>query len=128
MANQCKLSAKRIANIRTALCAGATRKAAAAAAGIGQSTFHYWMRSGAGDDATDLQRRLVVAVEVAEGEAELRATATVDDAIGSGDWKAAAWWLERRRREDWGRQLLQLNSTRRDEPQSWAALVMLAGD
>ena len=126
MANRCKLSAKRIANIRTALCAGATRKAAAAAAGIGQSTFHYWMRSGAGDDATDLQRRLVVAVEVAE--AELRATATVNDAIGGGDWKAAAWWLERRRREDWGRKLLAGPNDDRGEPQTWAALVMLAGN
>lgn len=39
----------------------------------------------------------------AEARAELRAVVVIRDAFVGGDWRAAAWWLERRRSDDWGR-------------------------
>jgi hypothetical protein len=43
------------------------------------------------------------AVTRAEAEAEVACTGTIKKAAQDGDWHAAAWWLERRRAEDWGR-------------------------
>ena len=73
---------------------GNTRTAAAAYAGIHRDTLYAW-----------LARRpmFAQAVEKAEADAEVRATATVLKAAQKGTWQAAAWWLERRRPADYGR-------------------------
>jgi hypothetical protein len=52
---------------------------------------------------------------MAEASAEVRAVVTIRQAINSNDWRAAAWWLERRRHEDWGRRdRLELLTTIRE--------------
>jgi hypothetical protein len=79
--------------ILDALRAGATRTAAFEAAGVHRSKISVYMRGFA---------TFRDAVMQAEAQAEIRATVTVRQAIES-DWKAASWWLERRRHDDWGR-------------------------
>jgi hypothetical protein len=43
-------------------------------------------------------------VVAAEAAVEVRATLTIRQAFAD-DWKAAAFWLERRRNKEWGRQV-----------------------
>lgn len=38
----------------------------------------------------------------AEAQAEKNYATVVKESAKAGDWKAAQFWLERRRREDWG--------------------------
>jgi hypothetical protein len=79
--------------ILDALRAGATRTAAFEAAGVSRARISTYMRSFV---------TFRDAVTQAEAQAEIRATVTVRQAI-ENDWKAASWWLERRRHDDWGR-------------------------
>tara|TARA_R110002020_G_scaffold135675_2_gene302969 strand:- start:5 stop:553 length:549 start_codon:yes stop_codon:yes gene_type:complete len=67
---------------------------AAQAAGIGESTLYKWISDDQGL-REDLQR--------AESEALDHSLQVVRDAATAGDWKAAAWFLERKSPEDWGR-------------------------
>jgi len=84
--------------IVAALLAGNTRTAAASVAGITRQTFYRWLD----EDATFSDN-----VEKAEGSAESRMVRVVQDAAFSGTWQAAAWWLERRRRDEYA--LKQVN-------------------
>ena len=95
-----KRSALRRAAILNALRQGSTREAAAAAGGIARQTFWRWTQDepAFADDVT-----------MAEGQAEMAMVQAVSDAAES-DWRAASWWLERRRpnwklsvRRDWPR-------------------------
>jgi hypothetical protein len=91
-----KYTPERIEAILAALRTGQTRRAAAACADIGPTTFYRWLDE---DDGT-----LRDAVEKAEAEAEafyLRAVQTA--AADPKTWTAAAWWLERRKYADYGR-------------------------
>jgi transposase len=89
-----KYSSQRVDRICAALTAGNTRRAAAVYGGIGENTFGDWMRRF---------RDFRDAIEKAEAEAEVRAVAQIAQAAQSGTWTAAAWWLERRRPDDYGR-------------------------
>ena len=75
----------------TSLRNGNTLGAACYAAGIVPETFSRWRQS---DPA------LQAAVAAAESEAEARAVAALADAFLK-DWRAAAFWLTHRRRQDW---------------------------
>lgn len=80
-----------------ALAAGNTRKDSAAYAGIGYSTFEAWMvKTG------KIYREFQEAVKSAEARAVIRNVAIIEKAAQE-QWQAAAWWLERRRPDDWGR-------------------------
>lgn len=72
---------------------GNTRRASAAAAGISHETFYRWLRASV---------TFSDAVEKAEADAETRFLAQVAQAAKT-NWQAAAWWLERRKHEDYGR-------------------------
>lgn len=86
----------REAAILQALENGCTRRAAAGAAGIGHTTLYRML---------DADRTFRDAVEKAEDVAEARATALVVEAAYKGNWTAAAWWLERRRPDDYGKRV-----------------------
>ena len=78
---------------------------AAAAAGITEKTFYEWLQRG--DRGEEPFREFSEQVLISASEAEknmtdvLRAAAT---GTVEGDWKAGAWWLERRFPKRWGRQ------------------------
>jgi hypothetical protein len=89
-----KKTPERVAAIVQALRAGNTRRAAVSFGEIDHATFYRWME----DDATFCD-----AVQKAEADAEVRFVAQVAQAASTGTWSAAAWWLERRRGQDWRR-------------------------
>lgn len=86
-----KRTPARMEAIANALRAGNTRRAAAAYGEIDKATFYRWLD----EDATFRDM-----VEKAEADAEVRFVTQIASAAGSS-WQAAAFWLERRRREDW---------------------------
>ena len=80
--------------------AGNYKRIAAQACGIDQATFCNWMKWG------EQQQRgryfdFFKAVKEAEGRAEANCVAHVALAT-MNDWRAAAWMLERSRRDRWG--------------------------
>ena len=81
--------------IMEALSAGMSRRGASEYGGIDQSTLENWMKR-----YSDFSE----AVVAAEAQCELRAVLTIRQAF-TDDWKAAAFWLERRRNKEWGRQV-----------------------
>ena len=89
-----KRTPEREARLLEALRAGNTRKAACHYAAISDETFSTWQ-------ARDLD--FLDAVKKAEGDAEVRMVAQIAQAAQTGTWQAAAWWLERRRPDDYGR-------------------------
>jgi hypothetical protein len=88
-----KASEARVEALLAALKAGNTRTAAAGHAEIDRTTLHRWLERDAG---------LRARVEKAEADAEVRFAAQVAQAAGT-DWRAGAWWLERRRSATYGR-------------------------
>ena len=99
--------------LRAALEAGNTRAAAAQAAGIAPDTLRVWMRQGE-QQATGRHRTLARTVEQAEAQAETEAVAEIRAAWKRGEWRAAAWWLERRRPETYREQKDQGGNTAED--------------
>ena len=80
-----------------ALRLGATHRLAAAAGGINVATFYRWL---------DADRAFRDAVKEAEGAAALAALAAIERAAQAGTWQAAAWLLERRYPEEYGRRVV----------------------
>jgi len=74
--------------------AGATLKAAAAYAGIHRDTLAVW-RAENEQFAEEMQR--------AEGMAAVGHTFSIKKCSDGGDWRAAAWWLERRCADEWAK-------------------------
>lgn len=74
---------------------GATRRAAARRVGVSENTFKGWLREAADlKDQNDPRARLLFAIEMAEGEAELAATRAYW--AGTADPQVAQRFLERR--------------------------------
>lgn len=96
-----KLTPEVQTTIVNALAAGTYLETAAAAAGINQDTLHRWLRNGARADG-GLQKGFSEAVKKALASAEVRNLATITLASAS-QWQAAAWILERRYPQRWGR-------------------------
>jgi transposase len=102
MARPVKLTDDLQRHIISALRIGATHEHAARAAGISSETMRRWMR--AGERATRGQFcAFCGAVKKAEAEAAVGWLATIEKAAREGAWTAAAWKLERRYPEQWGR-------------------------
>lgn len=79
--------------ILSALAQGNTRTATCAVAGITLETLACWARS---------DPEFSVALRESEAKAELAALKTIKNAMPMS-WQAAAWWLERRRPDEWGK-------------------------
>jgi transposase len=91
MARPSKFTPDRRKRILEALRQGNTRKAAVAQAGISYETFCQWLHQY--PEFSDQ-------VKNAEAEAELASVRVIREAAVT-TWQAAAWWLERRRPEEW---------------------------
>lgn len=77
---------------------------AAALAGISKDTLYAWLRTGARQKSGQL-RDFSDAVKKALGEAEATDLALIQKAAKDGAWQAAAWRLERRFRDKWGKSI-----------------------
>lgn len=100
---------------------GAYRKDAVKAAGVAMATFYYWIERGgkerrhidSGKKARKRESvylRALEAIEKAEAESSLGDLALITRAAQEGAWQAAAWKLERRNPEQWGRQRLDIST------------------
>lgn len=104
MVRPTKFTETTIAHLLEAIALGAAYTTACDHAGIAVSTFCDW-RDGKYPRGAPANRKL----RFSEGLAQAIATAdmcdlsVIRDAAQSGDWKAAAWGLERRRPRDYGR-------------------------
>lgn len=108
MGRPTKLTPQRQEAILRLLRSGITIETACGAAGIGSSTYRVWMAKGA--EGREPYATFMAAATRARDEQEsylagIIARAAVPDEDGHpGDWRAAAWLLERSRPTKWGRQ------------------------
>ena len=84
------------------------------ACGIGLSTFNGWMKAVSEEALSKIHTeedfkklaphmKLAEAVVVAAAQAEVDRVDIIDKAAQLGQWTSAAWWLERRFPERWGK-------------------------
>ena len=101
MARPSKFSPQVRKAILDAVEAGNFRDSAARAAGVGPRTLDRWLQLGLQypDGEYGAFRAALLA---AEGKAEAALVRTIFD-MARSDWKAAAWWLERKFPQRWGR-------------------------
>lgn len=96
MSRPTKLTQEVRAALIKALRAGMTRTEAAACAGVSYDSLKRW--HDANPDFADALRR-------ADAEAVMEAVEAIQHASWR-QWRAAAWWLERRYPQEWGKQRL----------------------
>ena len=82
--------------------AGNYLQTAAAFAGVHKTTLHRWLRFGA-EEQRGQYHEFAQAVEKAQADSEARDVALIAKAAGEGVWQAAAWRLERKFPDRWGR-------------------------
>lgn len=98
-----KLTAERSEKIIGYLRAGAYIETAAAAAGISKQTLYNWLSRAADENEEDpIFAKFAAAVEEAQALAEVRDIALIGKAAET-QWQAAAWRLERKFPERYGR-------------------------
>lgn len=102
MARPTKLTPETQDRIVTALRAGNYQETAARYAGIDGATFYRWMERGT-EETEGIYSEFCEAVENAKAAAEVRDVALIDLAAQDGSWQAAAWKLERKFPNRWGR-------------------------
>ena len=98
------LTPERAERILDAIGKGATRVEAARAAGVHKATVLRWMQEGEAAES-GLLRDFHDRVREADAAVSLAMCQVVTTAAHNGSWQAAAWWLERRRPDDYGRHL-----------------------
>lgn len=109
MGRPSKLTPELHAEIVNLIRLGNFREAAAAAAGIGTTTFHRWMAKGR-EARSGIYREFWAAVNTAEAQAEATAIGRIRQAAQDPKhWTAAAWYLERKFPERWGRKRLEIS-------------------
>ena len=102
MARPTKLTLEVQQKICEAIRNGAYIETAAALAGISKDTLYAWLRKGARAQGGKF-RVFSDAVEKAMAEAEQDDLLIIKRAAQEGIWQAAAWRLERKHPERWGR-------------------------
>lgn len=101
MPNKSKLTPEVQEKICAAIAAGNYDIVAARYAGISDTTFYRWLKEGE-EAANGIKHGFWVAVKDAGAKAEVRNVALIENAA-SFTWQAAAWWLERKYSDRWGR-------------------------
>lgn len=112
MPRRTKLTDRTKEDIVKALKAGNSRRDSALYAGISEATFYSWMARGR--EGEPLYAEFLEAVEKAEAQSVVRNVAIIQRAAEE-TWQAAAWWLERKRPDDWGRRQRMDIGTNKEE-------------
>lgn len=102
MSRQTKLTPEVQSLIVDAIRNGNYMETAAQAVGVDQATVWRWMQRGA-DEEQGIYCEFRKAVESARADAEKRDLDIITRAAHDGSWQAAAWKLERRTPQRWGR-------------------------
>jgi hypothetical protein len=103
MSRPLKLTQELQDRITLAIRAGNYSKIAAEMNGIGETTFYRWLEMGAKPNAPKIYREFRESIKAAEAEAEVASVARIRQAADNGTWQAAAWYLERKHGDRWGR-------------------------
>jgi hypothetical protein len=98
-----KLTEELIEKLSMVVRHGAYIETAAAFCGIHKDSLYRWLKIAASDDATELHHKLNDALKRALADAEIRDLSVITKAAQEGIWQAAAWRLERKHPERWGR-------------------------
>lgn len=99
-----KLSKDLISKLSILIKNGAYIETAAAAVGISKDSFYRWLRNGKKEEGSELEKELSYAVMQASAISEINDLEIISKAAKSPNgWKAAAWRLERKFPEKWGR-------------------------
>jgi len=92
-----------------AVALGSTYTKACYFAGITYATFRAWMIRGEAQK-TGIYKDFFDEMKAAEGTAAVGFLANIVEAANKGDWKAAAWLLERRYPKEYGRRsIVEIN-------------------
>ena len=102
MARKRKLTKELIKEAYKLVAAGNYDKDVYPILGIDKSTWYRWLSEGE-TAKSGLKREFYDTVKKAEKDAIARNVALIQRAAQEGNWQAAAWWLERKYFEDWGR-------------------------
>ena len=102
MARKRKLTKELIKEAYKLVAAGNYDKDVYPILGIDKSTWYRWLSDGE-KAKSGLKREFYDTVKKAEKDAIARNVALIQRAAQEGNWQAAAWWLERKYYEDWGR-------------------------
>lgn len=105
MARRSKLTPSLQAAFLQAVRVGATYKIACAFAGVSEAAFYRWCQLGEGGRSP--YKEFVEAVKKTDGLAAVGWLAKIETAASEGNWQAAAWKLERRYPEEYGRQIVE---------------------
>lgn len=79
--------------------------------GVAEGTFYAWLR----DPQNDAQRALAQGIKKAETERKLWHLQRIHKAAEEGDWKASAWYLERRYPREYARTQRTIEMSRGSE-------------
>ncbi len=84
------------------------------AVGVHPTTFYEWLRCADEPGAAEIYVEFSYAVRGAMAQAEARDVAVIDAAAQAGDWRAAAWRLERRAPRRWAVEPRWVEETQQD--------------
>ena len=86
------------------LAKGKTVKGACGAVGIGERTYYDWVEKGKKTKRNDKWCKFLNAVEIAKAKGQSKFEDVIyENAIEKGVWTCAAWYLERRDKEHYGK-------------------------
>jgi len=102
MARKRKLTKELIKEAYKLVAAGNYDKDVYPILGIDKSTWYRWLSEGE-TAKSGLKKEFYDTIKKAEKDAIARNVALIQRAAQDGNWQAAAWWLERKYFEDWGR-------------------------
>ena len=86
------------------LAKGKTVKGACGAVGIGERTYYDWIEKGRTTNRNDKWCKFLNAVEIAKAKGQSKFEDVIyENAIERGIWTCAAWYLERRDKEHYGK-------------------------
>lgn len=101
MGSKVKLTEERIKTASRLIELGNTVKNIYGALGISKQTWYNWLDKGK-KAKSGIYKKFYEEVEAAESRAEARFVTMISKAAEE-NWQAAAWWLERKYPERWGR-------------------------
>ena len=97
-------TAAKAGRIVAAIKKGLPYKLAAAAGGVSYATFVRWRNDGSNPDGQPHFREFCKQVRQAEAEAAMRFVSFIEQAAKKANWQAAAWMLERRHPDLFGKE------------------------
>jgi len=98
-----KISDKLVKRLCQLLEEGNTRLASANGSGISDVTFYNWIKKAKSKDAPAEYVDFLSAIKEAEAKAETGHVSNIK-MHSFRNWQASAWWLERRKPKDYGKQ------------------------